>query len=114
MIFIKLFGEEAVKKKFGDDKIDMKQRSEAYGEAFEKITSAQQKKVDEFRKKDEDRFNKQLKEFLDKGYYVDEEGGRSDMVFLKADGAPKRVIDKYKAFSKLYGEAIKEKMPEED
>ncbi len=41
MIFIKLFGEEAVKKKFGDDKIDMKQRSEAYGEAFEKITSAQ-------------------------------------------------------------------------
>lgn len=36
------------------------------------------------------------------------------MVFLKADGAPKRVIDKYKAFSKLYGEAIKEKMPEED
>ena len=36
------------------------------------------------------------------------------MVFLKADGAPKKTIDKYKAFSKLYGEAIKEKMPEED
>jgi len=40
-IFIKLFGQDAVHKKFGDEKIDMKQRSEAYGDAFEKITSAQ-------------------------------------------------------------------------
>ncbi len=92
----------------------MKQRSEAYGDAFEKITSAQQKKIDEFRKKDEERFQKQLKEFIEKGYYVDEDGVKSNMVYLKAEGAPKKIIDKYKAFSKLYGESIKEKIPEED
>lgn len=47
-----------MKKKFGDDKIDMKQRSDAYGEAFAKVTSAQQKKIDEYKKKDEERFQK--------------------------------------------------------
>jgi len=36
------------------------------------------------------------------------------MVYLKAEGAPKKIIDKYKAFAKLYGESIKEKIPEED
>lgn len=40
MIFIKLFGNEAVKKKHGDDKIDMKARSDCYTEAFENMTSA--------------------------------------------------------------------------
>lgn len=33
-----------------------------------------------------------------------EEGVRSDMVYLKADGAPKQVISKFKAFGKIYGE----------
>lgn len=43
MIFIKLFGTDAVKAKHGDDKIDMKERSDCYTEAFEKITKDQQK-----------------------------------------------------------------------
>lgn len=36
------------------------------------------------------------------------------MVYLKADGAPKQVINKFKAFGKIYGEQIKEKLPEEE
>lgn len=36
------------------------------------------------------------------------------MIYLKADGAPKKTIDQYKAFYKLYSESIKDKLPEED
>ncbi len=51
---------------------------------------------------------------MKKGYYIDDDGTRSDMVFIKADGAPKKVMDKYKAFIKLYGETIRDKMSDED
>ena len=41
MVFIKLFGGQAVEKKYKDKKIEMADRAHCYQEAFENITADQ-------------------------------------------------------------------------
>ena len=80
------------------------------------MTSDQKKKVEKAMAEDKKRFDKQVKEFDEKGYYITESGEKSNMIKLKrgVDGAPKDVIDQYKAFSKLYLDTIKSKLSEEE
>ena len=45
---------------------------------------------------------------------MNDDGTWSDMVFIKADGAPKKTLDSYKAFVQLYGDSVWEKLPDDE
>ena len=112
MLFNMNFGSEV-----SADAKDMNERGKLVKKAFENMTSDQKKKLEKIKADAEKLYKKRLAEFEKKGYYITEEGERSDMLPLKLskyEGAPKNVIDNFSAFKILYKDLVKESLTEEE
>lgn len=105
---MKLFGDEIIKAQ--KTKPDNSERFGLISEAFKEITDDQKKKIAEFKKKDEKRFKDQMKEYEEKGYYMMENGKRSNQAADSKNPAyPRKVANEFMMFSKLFGNDLVEK-----
>ena len=97
MAFNKLFGKEVIEEAGLTGK-PMKERAGAIKQGWDNLKPAQSKAIDKFVKDDEKRLAKQLKQFEKEGFYTTDDGGRSDMLPIKDDFAPKPIITEARAF----------------
>lgn len=106
-LFVKLFGKEIVEAE--DREVPNKERMKVIGEAFKKITKQQEKAIEKETKVQEKLHEKRLKEYEKHGYYILEDGTKSNAKSVKNNkAAPKKLIQSHTAFMQLFGNKIAE------
>ena len=102
-VFIKLYGREILSKhKIDENTVRFKIISEAY----KTITDTQKEEIAKWKVEDKKRYEKEFKEYKEKGFFLREDGSKSNLGYAKDYAFPKKLLNEFAQFNKLFGNVV--------